>query len=55
MQAMEVDVVQPEVWQASPVDCEEVTSLIALAFANDPLWSRAMARTDGSTERHARF
>src|SRR5271168_216285 len=46
---------QAEVQQASLVDMEVLTSITTLAFANDPLWSRAMARTDGSTEHHARF
>ncbi len=41
--------------RASPADWEVVVSIITLAFADDPLWSRALARTDGSIEHHARF
>ena len=46
---------QLETRRASLADCEVVTSITTLAFANDPLWSRAMARRDGSTEHHPRF
>ncbi len=46
---------QLEVRQAALADCEVVTLITTLAFANDPLWSHAMARTDGSTEHHAWF
>ena len=46
---------QLEARQASLADWEVVTSITTLAFANDPLWSRAMARADGSTEHHPRF
>jgi GNAT superfamily N-acetyltransferase len=46
---------QLEVRRASLTDCEVVTSITTVAFANDPLWSRAMARADGSTEHHAQF
>lgn len=38
-----------------PADRDLVTEIITLAFANDPLWSRAMARTDGRTDHHAAF
>jgi ribosomal protein S18 acetylase RimI-like enzyme len=41
--------------RATPVDIDEVTSIVTQAFANDPLWSRAMARPDGNTEHHADF
>ncbi len=44
-----------EARRASHSDCALVTSITALAFANDPLWSRALARPDGSTEHHASF
>lgn len=46
---------QLETRRASPADWEVVTSIITLAFANDPLWSHALARSDGSTQHHARF
>ena len=46
---------QLEARRASPADSEVVVSIITLAFADDPLWSRALARTDGSIEHHARF
>jgi GNAT superfamily N-acetyltransferase len=46
---------QREPRRATLADREMVTSITTLAFANDPLWSRALARTDGSTEHHARF
>ena len=46
---------QLEARRASPADCEVVTSITTLAFASDPLWSQAMARSDGSTEHHPRF
>ena len=36
-------------------DLDEVTNIITLAFANDPLWSRALARPDGQTEHYAAF
>jgi GNAT superfamily N-acetyltransferase len=48
-------VAQFEARQASQADWEIVTSITTLAFATDPLWSRALARTDGSTEHHAQF
>jgi GNAT superfamily N-acetyltransferase len=41
--------------RASPVDCHTVTSIITLAFGSDPLWSLALARSDGSTAHHAQF
>jgi GNAT superfamily N-acetyltransferase len=44
-----------EAQRASPSDCDAVTTIISAAFANDPLWSHALARADGSTEHHARF
>ncbi len=46
---------QAQVRRALLDDCELLTSIITLAFANDPLWSRAMDLEDGSTEHHARF
>ena len=46
---------QPEARRASLADCDVVTKITTLAFANDPLWSHALTRADGSTEHHARF
>ena len=46
---------QLEARRASLADCDVVTTITTLAFANDPLWSHALARADGSTEHHARF
>lgn len=44
-----------EVRKATPADLNRVTSLITLAFAADPLWSRALARPDGATDHHGEF
>ena len=44
-----------EARRASLADCHVVTTITTLAFANDPLWSQAMAGPDGSAEHHARF
>ncbi|MDQ2965566.1 MAG: GNAT family N-acetyltransferase [Chloroflexota bacterium] len=41
--------------RASPEDCQLVTEIITLAFANDPLWSWAMRRADGRTDHQAIF
>jgi len=41
--------------RATPADLDEVTEIVTLAFADDPLWSRALARPDGRTEHHAAF
>ena len=38
--------------RATPADLEPVTSIITLAFANDPLWSRAL-RSLGTERRRA--
>jgi GNAT superfamily N-acetyltransferase len=38
-----------------PADREIVAEIITLSFANDPLWSRAMARDDGRTDHQAAF
>jgi GNAT superfamily N-acetyltransferase len=46
---------QLEARRASLSDRDAVASIITLAFAHDPLWSRALARTDGSTDHHVRF
>ena len=37
---------------ATPADIDDVTKVIALAFADDPVWGAALARTDGSTAHH---
>jgi GNAT superfamily N-acetyltransferase len=36
-------------------DRDAVLSIITLAFAQDPLWSRAMAISDGTAAHHSRF
>lgn len=35
--------------RASPADSDRVTTIIALAFAADPVWAPAAARADGQT------
>jgi GNAT superfamily N-acetyltransferase len=40
---------------ATRADAETVTTIITLAFAEDPLWSRALARPDRSTDHHRDF
>jgi len=44
-----------EATRAMPGDREAVVAITTLAFANDPLWNRAMAIEGGTTEHHARF
>jgi GNAT superfamily N-acetyltransferase len=41
--------------RASQADAELVTTIITLAFKNDPLWSGAMSRGDGGTDHHMAF
>jgi GNAT superfamily N-acetyltransferase len=41
--------------RAGFADIDVVTSIISLSFANDPIWSRALALPDGSTEHHLAF
>jgi hypothetical protein len=41
--------------RATAADIDPVTSIIALSFAEDPIWSRALALPDGSTEHHSAF
>jgi ribosomal protein S18 acetylase RimI-like enzyme len=41
--------------RATPADIDEVTSIVTQAFANDPLWSRAVARPDWQTGHYADF
>lgn len=38
--------------QASPADGDLVTTIIARAFAADPVWAPAAARADGQTSHH---
>lgn len=40
---------------ATQDDVELVTRIIALAFADDPVWGPALARPDGSVAHHAEF
>ena len=37
---------------AAPTDIDRATETIALAFEGDPVWSVALARTDGRLEHH---
>jgi GNAT superfamily N-acetyltransferase len=46
---------EPDVRRAEQADRDAVANIITLAFENDPLWSRALARTDGDTEHHGAF
>lgn len=39
--------------RATLADLDVVTAIVTLAFANDPLWARALARPDGRTDHHA--
>lgn len=41
--------------RAGPSDRDLVTTIVTLAFAQDPLWSWAMRRDDGLTDHHAAF
>jgi GNAT superfamily N-acetyltransferase len=41
--------------RATASDHQLVASIITRAFADDPLWSRALARPDGATEHQAEF
>ena len=40
---------------AGAADVDRVTEIIMLAFANDPVWGVALARSDGSTQHHAAY
>ena len=40
---------------ATRADVDRVTDTLTLAFANDPVWSVALARPDGSTAHHAPY
>jgi GNAT superfamily N-acetyltransferase len=44
-----------EARRAVPGDGPTVAGIITLAFASDPLWSRALARPDGTTGHQERF
>jgi GNAT superfamily N-acetyltransferase len=46
---------EPVARRASPADGETITNIIALSFANDPLWGLAMRRADGRTDHHPAF
>src|SRR5438132_9796907 len=41
--------------RASLADRDRITTIITLAFENDPLWSRALSRGDGRTEHRLAF
>jgi ribosomal protein S18 acetylase RimI-like enzyme len=41
--------------RAEPFDADLVTSIIAAAFREDPVWSRAMARPHQDTTHHSAF
>jgi len=41
--------------RATSADLELATEIIALAFAEDPLWSWALARSDGRIDHHRAF
>jgi GNAT superfamily N-acetyltransferase len=41
--------------QSRPSDLDAVTETIALAFATDPVWSVALARSDGRTDHLAAY
>src|SRR5215831_8422932 len=41
--------------RATAADAGRVTEIITLAFAQDPLWGRALARPDGGMGHHAAF
>ena len=41
--------------RATAADADEVTNIISLAFANDPLWSRTLARPGGQTDHHGAY
>ena len=41
--------------RATAADTDEVAHIVTLAFAHDPLWSRALARPDGRTEHRGAF
>src|SRR5438034_1289074 len=41
--------------RATAADADRVTEIITLAFAQDPLWGRALARPDGGDGHHAAF
>jgi GNAT superfamily N-acetyltransferase len=41
--------------RGTPADLDLATEVITLAFANDPLWSWALARSDGRIDHHGAF
>jgi GNAT superfamily N-acetyltransferase len=46
---------QRTVRPASPSDAAVLTNIITVAFAEDPLWSRALRRADGQPSDHEKF
>lgn len=40
---------------ASSADVDAITEIVALAFADDPVWGPALARDDGSIAHHVTF
>jgi GNAT superfamily N-acetyltransferase len=40
---------------AAPRDLDRVTEIITQAFLDDPVWSVALARPDGTTDHHAAY
>ena len=44
-----------EARRATAADADRVTEIITLAYAQDPLWGRALARPDGGDGHHAAF
>jgi len=45
----------PQIRPATAADADTVTDIITGAFANDPLWSYALARPDGDTAFHSAY
>lgn len=45
----------PRIRAATRADADTVTAIITGAFANDPLWSYALARPDGDTAFHPAY
>ena len=41
--------------RTTPADLELAAEIITLAFAEDPLWSWALARSDRTTDHHRAF
>jgi len=43
----------PAVRRATAADADRITTILALAFVNDPVWGPVIARPDGGTRHHA--